>query len=87
MAERLLQQYLRTPAVPGGGFERPNPLIAGGPDPNALIQIRDRLAAHLEALAPTARWCICPIYTIGPDPRRFASSRAAIEEPHTRGSK
>jgi hypothetical protein len=25
-------------AVPGGGFERPNPFIAGGPDPNALIQ-------------------------------------------------
>ena len=34
---RLFQQYLRTPAVPGGGFERPNPLIAGGPNPNAVI--------------------------------------------------
>ena len=22
----------------GGGVERPNPLIAGGPDPNVLIQ-------------------------------------------------
>ena len=52
--------YLRTPAVPGGGFERPNPLIAGGPDPNAVIRIRDRLAAHAEALAPTTRWCVCP---------------------------
>ena len=51
---------VRTPAVPGGGFERPNPLIAGGPDLNALIRIRDRLAAHAGALAPTARWCVCP---------------------------
>src|SRR3984957_872219 len=53
-------RYLRTPAVPGGGFERPNPLIAGGPDPNAVIRIRDRLAAHLERLAYRARWCISP---------------------------
>src|SRR4029077_12455507 len=52
--------YLRIPAVPGSGFERPNPLIAGGPDPNAVIRIRDRLAAHAEALAPRARWCVCP---------------------------
>jgi hypothetical protein len=47
--------YLRTPAVPGGGFERPNPFIAVDPDPNALIRIRDRPAAHAEALAPWAR--------------------------------
>jgi hypothetical protein len=51
-------RYLRTPAVPGGGFERPN--IAVGPDPNALIRIRGRPAAHAEALAPTTRWCVCP---------------------------
>jgi hypothetical protein len=37
-----------------------NPLIAGGPDLSALIRIRDRLAAHAGALAPTARWCVCP---------------------------
>ena len=46
-----------------------------------------RLVIHAEALAPEARWCVVPIYTIGPDPRHFASSRAAIEEPHMRGSK
>jgi hypothetical protein len=45
---------------PSRGFERPNPLIAGGPDPNAVIRIRDRLAAHLERLAYWARWCVCP---------------------------
>jgi len=55
----LNDRCLRTPAVPGGGFERPNVLIAGGPDPNALIQVRDRLAAHLERLAYRARWCVC----------------------------
>ena len=49
------EQYLRTPAVQGSGFERPNPLIAGGPDPNAVIRIRDRLAAHADAPAPEAR--------------------------------
>ena len=47
--------YLRTPAVPGSVFERPNPLIAGGPDPNALIQIRDRLAAHGRLWSPGTR--------------------------------
>ena len=30
-----------------------------GPDPTALIQIRDRLAAHAEGPAPTTRWCVC----------------------------
>src|ERR1700722_2544381 len=54
------EQYLPPPAVPGGGFERPNPLIAGGPDPTALIQIRDRLAAQVEAPAPSASESGCP---------------------------
>jgi hypothetical protein len=47
-------------AEAGGGFERPNPLIAGGPDPNAVIRIRDRLTSHADAPAPEARWCVSP---------------------------
>jgi hypothetical protein len=41
-------RFLRIAAVHGTVFERPNPLIAGGPDPNALIQIRDGYAARSE---------------------------------------
>jgi hypothetical protein len=44
---------------PGWRLRTANPLIAGGPDPNAVIQIRDRLAAHAEGPAPTTRWCVC----------------------------
>jgi len=44
---------------PGWRLRTANPLIAGGPDPSAVIQIRDRLAAHAEGPAPTTRWCVC----------------------------
>ena len=33
--------------------------IAVGPNSNVLIQIRDRLAAHAEALASRTHWCVC----------------------------
>jgi hypothetical protein len=35
-----------------------------GPDPIALIQIRDRFAAHAEALRPGPDGAFLPIYTI-----------------------
>jgi hypothetical protein len=55
-----------------------------GPDPIALIPIRDRFAAHAEALRPGPDGAFVAIYTIGPDPRHFASSRAAIAERNIR---
>jgi len=33
--------------------------VVGGPDSKVLIEILDRLAAHAEALAPSARSCVC----------------------------
>jgi hypothetical protein len=68
--------------------------VAGGPDSNVLIEILDRLAAHAETPAPTARWCICR--DLHRRPRSdaehrvlcdtFASSRAAIKAPLCAGA-
>ena len=43
---------LRIPAVQRRVFERQ-------PDPNVLIRIRDRLAAHADAPVLATRWCVC----------------------------
>jgi hypothetical protein len=62
---------------PGWRLRTANPLIAGGPDRNAVIQIRDRFAAHAEGPAPTTRWCVCLNlhYQIGASRRRPAGPR------------
>jgi len=53
-ARRVLtdQPWRPTPRV-RHGLGRLGP-VAGGPDSNVLIEILDRLAAHAEALAPSA---------------------------------
>ena len=47
------------------GFERPNPLIAGGPDPNAVIRIRAASRLKLRLRRPRPVGAFLPIYTIG----------------------
>jgi hypothetical protein len=62
---------------------RMTPSHHGGPNPDALIRIRDRLAARAEALEPTARWCVCPhLHHPGDDsPRSLRSVPAASQGP------
>ena len=55
---------------PGWRLRTANPLIAGGPDPSAVIQIRDRLAAHVDAPAPGPAGAFVPMCTSG---SRFAA--------------
>ena len=54
------------------------PFTAVGPDPNALIQIRDRLAARAEALARPGRvrWCVGRNVHRKPSPPRKKSDPA-----------
>jgi hypothetical protein len=49
---------------PGWRLRTANPLIAGGPDPSAVIQIRDRLAAHAEVRRPRPVGAFVSICTI-----------------------
>ena len=65
---------------PGWRLRTANPLIAGGPDPSAVIQIRDRLAAHAEGPAPTTVGAFASIYTISAFFLRGSSRRIASTE-------
>ena len=62
------------------------PLSQAVPNSNHCIRVGTASRLILTVWRPGPDGVFVSIYTIGPDPRHFASSRAAIEERNMRGN-